>query len=308
MILEAVTAARGEVSESLLVAGFANRSLGAVEQAITAALEDASKKHEPRIREALLDVLAQGGEAAAKQMLSGKAIRASASPAGVTRTKRSDTGSIQAQFDRKNPKAEKWAAERSAQLVVEINGRTRQAIQRVVRNSFAQGKPPREAARQLRSFVGLTRAQMRSVDNLDLRLRGNAGNVVYAGSLRIRVPQEGASEAFIEKWTKRYSERLLKYRTENIARTEVMAASNEGQRQLWQQSIASGYLPQNARRTWITTDDDRLCPICEEMDGQVVLVAENFETPEGESVTGPPAHPSCRCAQGITDEPVSGGD
>lgn len=149
---------------------------------------------------------------------------------------------------------------------------------------------------------------MSAVSNLDLKLRGSAGKIVYAGSMRIRVPEEGASTEFIDKWTKRYSERLLKYRTENIARTETIAASNEGQRQLWQQSIAAGWLPQNARRTWITTDDDRLCPVCEDMDGQVVLVAENFETPEGESVSGPPAHPSCRCAQGITDEPVNKGD
>lgn len=84
-------------------------------------------------------------------------------------------------------------------------------------------------------------------------------------------------------------------RAEVIARTETMRAVHEGQRQLWDQAVDKGLLPEDYKRTWITTPDDRLCPVCEPLDGEVAsaegLYADIFD--------GPPAHPNCRCTEGI---------
>ena len=54
-----------------------------------------------------------------------------------------------------------------------------------------------------------------------------------------------------------------------IARTESMRAVNEGQRQAWGQAVEDGLLSDDARRTWIATADEGVCPICDGLDGAV---------------------------------------
>lgn len=83
-------------------------------------------------------------------------------------------------------------------------------------------------------------------------------------------------------------------RAELIARTESMTAANEGQRQLWHQAQDSGLLGKNAQREWIIGDDDKLCPICLDMEGETVGLDDDFNV-DGEDIDGPPAHPNCRC-------------
>lgn len=83
-------------------------------------------------------------------------------------------------------------------------------------------------------------------------------------------------------------------RAELIARTESMEAANQGQIALWDQAQSDGYLGKNAQKEWVVGDDDKLCPICQDMDGVEVGLDEDFEV-DGEDMEGPPAHPNCRC-------------
>lgn len=87
-------------------------------------------------------------------------------------------------------------------------------------------------------------------------------------------------------------------RAELIARTETMAASNEGQQEAWSQAVDDGLLTGNEKQEWITTPDDRLCPICAPLDGEQVGLNEYFDV-DGEQLDGPPAHPNCRCTVGL---------
>lgn len=87
-------------------------------------------------------------------------------------------------------------------------------------------------------------------------------------------------------------------RAETIARTETISASVNGQQELWDQAVEEGLLTGDEQQEWIITPDDRLCPICEAIEGQTVPLGEPFETEDGE-VDGPPAHPRCRCAVGL---------
>lgn len=87
-------------------------------------------------------------------------------------------------------------------------------------------------------------------------------------------------------------------RAEVIARTETMRASNEGQQEAWDQATESGLLTGDEKQEWIVTPDDRLCPICEPMDGVQVGLDELFDV-DGDQVDGPPAHPNCRCTIGL---------
>jgi SPP1 gp7 family putative phage head morphogenesis protein len=87
-------------------------------------------------------------------------------------------------------------------------------------------------------------------------------------------------------------------RAEVIARTETMTAANEGQSLLWDQAVEDGLLTGKEQQVWIVTPDDRLCPICEPMDGEQVGLDEAFDV-DGEEIDGPPAHPNCRCTTGL---------
>jgi len=91
-------------------------------------------------------------------------------------------------------------------------------------------------------------------------------------------------------------------RAELIARTETIRASNAGQQLAWEQATEEGLLTGNESQEWITTPDDRLCPICEPMDGVTVPLGESFDV-AGDRIEGPPAHPNCRCTVGLTVEP-----
>jgi len=85
-------------------------------------------------------------------------------------------------------------------------------------------------------------------------------------------------------------------RAQVIARTETMIASNEGQKQAWQQAVDLGLLPPEPLRRWIVTDDDHLCPQCEPMGDTVAPLHGQY--PGGHN--GPPLHPNCRCTEGLT--------
>lgn len=84
-------------------------------------------------------------------------------------------------------------------------------------------------------------------------------------------------------------------RADLIARTESMNAANEGQLQLWDQAAEDGLInPNTAQKEWIVGDDEKLCPICQDMDGEQVGLDEDFNV-DGEDIDAPPAHPNCRC-------------
>lgn len=88
-------------------------------------------------------------------------------------------------------------------------------------------------------------------------------------------------------------------RADLIARTETMKASNAGQAAAWDQAVEEGVLTGEETQEWITTPDDRLCPICEPMDGKQAPLGGFFDV-DGDQVDGPPAHPRCRCTIGLT--------
>lgn len=74
-------------------------------------------------------------------------------------------------------------------------------------------------------------------------------------------------------------------RARRIALTEVTRAYAKGNREAW---VASGVVD---GRTWRTSADEAVCPICGPLAGQERALNEPF-TPE---ISDPPAHVQCRC-------------
>jgi hypothetical protein len=179
-------------------------------------------------------------------------------------------------FNLTNPLAVNAADVNSAALVREITTETRRSLQSVISRTIQEGISPSDAARLIRPVIGLTRAQ---------------ANAVFKVSV---AKGPGAAQT--------YAQQLLRHRAETIARTETIRASVDGQLAVWDEARRRGLLPGNARKRWIVTPDDRLCPECAPMHGMTVPLDGLFVSHMGNAVQGPPLHPSCRCS--VTLAPV----
>lgn len=182
---------------------------------------------------------------------------------------------LQLRFDLVNPRV-LTGADRGAQLVRDITETTRRGIQATITRSILEGIPPAEAARLLRPMIGLTDRQSMAVVNY-----------------RFSLLEDGASADAVAKAASKYAARLLTQRAQTIARTETIRAGREGRQATWDQARAEGLLPDDTQRRWVVTDDDRLCPACQELDGATVGLSEPFPKGGGD---GPPYHPNCRCS------------
>lgn len=84
-----------------------------------------------------------------------------------------------------------------------------------------------------------------------------------------------------------------------IARNEPMIAVSEGQREAWGQAVEAGLLDGDEEREWIVVGDDKVCPICDGLEGKRAKLGQSYISDEGVAYDGPPAHVSCRCTEGI---------
>jgi len=196
-------------------------------------------------------------------------------------------------FDLTSPQSIEFIRQYKFDLIQRISRKTKEGVQEIIKNAFERGGHPFQQAQQIRETVGLLPRQATAVENF-----------------REMLISEGRTAAQVERMTEKYTQRQLRYRARNIARTETIRAANMGQQTIWRQAVDEGLLPRDAKKVWIVTDDDRLCPFCEELDGKVVGLEDTFTS----TVTGarggtrsyteltPPLHPSCRCGLGIAPE------
>lgn len=187
-------------------------------------------------------------------------------------------------FDGGNPSAARAAQRYAARMVVEISHETMMALRAIVVRSIREGIPPYDAARMIRPLIGLTTQQAQAVMNY-----------------RQGLIDLGLDSMRVNTLVDRYAARKLRERAETIARTETMKALNTGAREAWRQAQKTGLLGPGAVKEWITTPDERLCPVCQPMDGVQVPLGEPFRTGNG-PLQGPPAHPRCRCAHSVLPE------
>ncbi len=198
-------------------------------------------------------------------------------------------------FNADYPEAIQWAESRAAALVTEITAETRKALRSIVSRMFSEKINVQDAAKIIRNSVGLTEVQANAVVNLHQRIITNPGALIQAGKTRIRVPKTGMDATRLDNVLTKYADKLQRQRAMMIARTETIAAANEGQTMLWKQARDRGDLPKNVKHEWIASMSERTCPICSGMNGEIVEVGAPFSS----GVTNPPAHPMCRCTTGL---------
>jgi hypothetical protein len=142
--------------------------------------------------------------------------------------------------------------------------------------------------RTLRSVVGLPPGQALSV----LQIAQNRLETALGSRRPMTAKDFGADVGRV----------LLSRRARAIRANESEVARNFGTLLVLMNAQSKGYLPEEARKVWVTAVDERVCPVCAPMDSVAVKVAEPFLLRAHRGVLQhdarlwvPPAHPNCRC-------------
>lgn len=179
-----------------------------------------------------------------------------------------NVGDIIVDFDQTNARAVRAMQENQLRLIREFTEQQRRATNQAMVRGMQDGLNPRAQARAFRDSIGLTETQERWVDNyrknltqmdrnaLNRALRDRRMDGIVQRAIDTGQP---LSEAKIDKLVKKYRERMLKYRSEVIARTESLRSTHAGVREMYEQAIQSGELdPRQIMHRWNTAGDERV--------------------------------------------------
>lgn len=192
-------------------------------------------------------------------------------------------------FDSRNPRLKSWITENTGELIKSVTRDGKKAIKNVVSRALSEDMDFLDIFQTVKNSIGLTQQQ------------ANASLNLYKGLLDDGFDKEEALER-----ADRYADKALKYRANLIATHETMVAANQGLNEGWSQAADQGlFNPKQAEVEWVVTDDDRLCPTCEAMDGvrrpfdgtwTVTLFDDkgnSYGTKQVSNVSE--SHPRCRC-------------
>lgn len=264
---------------------------GGMEAALDAALRAA-----PALGEAYVDTFIEAAKDTAREI-------------GVA------LGDIPVIFDQTNQRAVDMMNHNKLRLVQNVTEDQRIAMRGLISQGISEGRNPLDIARSFRDQIGLTPRQQQAVANyrralqnldagaLDRELRDRRFDRTIAAAIR---DGDKLTSKQINDAVQRYTERMLKYRSEVIARTEALRSVHQGVDEMYRQSIADGTLrPDSLSREWNTAHDERVRDSHATMDGQVQPFGSPFTSGAGNILDypGDPNAPpeetiQCRCAVG----------
>lgn len=195
--------------------------------------------------------------------------------------------SIGMSFDKSDPRAIAWARLRAGKMIAQIQDEQLVAIRRIIANAIAEGVTVPQAAKQIEQVIGLHDRWQRAVDNSYER---DVQRYINDGVKASR------AETMAQQNAVKYRQKLIRARARNIARTEVMAAQNQGTLLSWMQAGEKGLINLSlTKKEWMAGPSGwkgiTVCDVCAPLNGQKVPVTSPFDN----GLLAPPAHPSCRC-------------
>lgn len=235
---------------------------------------------------------------------------------------------VQFRFGVRNPEAERFIREHSAQLLTGIVEDQRTGIRAALVEGLSRGANPRTSALDIvgrvnrvtgnreGGLIGLTsnqmaaaeraRAELLSGDPAQLRAylqRGRRDKRFDRAVMRAISTEKGLERSIVDRAVSRYSDRLLALRGEMLARSEVMTALNGAKSEAMRQAIVAGRVDvRDVTKVWRATHDGRTRFTHAVLDGKSVGFDQAFQSPSGALLMYPgdpsaPAseHVGCRC-------------
>ena len=230
-------------------------------------------------------------------------------------------------FDVRNARAESWLRDKSATLVGQITESARKNVQVALTSGMERGLNPRNVALDIvgrinpvtkkreGGSIGLSanqelwvRSAQTKLENLDsgyfaMELRDKRFDRTVEAAIRDGKP---LSRETVDKLVGRYRDAALKWRGDNIARTEAMQALNASELEATRQAVDIGAVAEeNVKREWDDAGDGRVRPSHRALNGQRVGLNEPFVSPvtkarmmhPGDTSLGAPTREvaMCRC-------------
>jgi len=215
-------------------------------------------------------------------------------------------------FNQVNERAIGIVQRSNFELIRNFTQEQTRATQRAILDGLNTGANPIEQARRFRDSIGLTDRQQSTVGNFRRLLQeGDTGALTrglrdkrFDGTIRrVFAAGEKLTESQVSTMTTRYADRLLKHRSEVIARTESLRAVNQADHEAWVQATEEGVVKKEELiREWVPANDFVVRDSHEAMRGQEAILEEPFISGLGNQLMfpGDPAAPgedtiNCRC-------------
>ena len=175
----------------------------------------------------------------------------------------------------------RFITDRGGQFIREVSVNQYRAINTLVKQAtMTESLTIDKLARAIRPTIGLTSRQTATTFNY-------YGKLVEAGvDPKDALEQQG-----------RYAAKMHRLRAGTIAQTEIGFAYNHGMDATVRTYAAEGLIPTMVKR-WYTARNERVCPMCGKMHGEIVPMNGVF----GRGILLPPAHPNCQCAVQYLEE------
>jgi len=178
----------------------------------------------------------------------------------------------------------------------------RGSVRAIVERGYVAGQGPRETARELRQYVGLSQTELKQVDNFRGALTGANGrrwedyakrDRRFDASIRKAMAGSGLKPAQVDRMVESYAKRRLALSAEASARTATLTAYKQAQRAAWQTAVDVGTVDGALlMKEWMGIDDGRERESHLEMNGETVPFDALFSS--GQDIPGE-GEWNCRC-------------
>ena len=171
-------------------------------------------------------------------------------------------------FSTTNPYSVEAIRRYELNLIQQISNETRNAVRRGVEADIIAGRNPIDTARTFRENIGLTTRQeqavrnyQRALEDLDTTaLNRELRDKRFDSRVMRRIKEERPfTKKEVEKMTRRYREKYIKYRSQVIARTESLRAVSIGNHEAVNQMVQEGAIDKTrVRKFWVTARDEKV--------------------------------------------------
>lgn len=248
---------------------------------------------------------------------------------GMALARATSRAGFQLLFDVRATRAEQWIKQRSSTLIQDIAADQRTTIRNHLEAGLQAGTNPRTVALDLVGRVDpRTKQRVGGVIGLHSTqeewLRTYSANLASGEPARLKALlgrglRDKRFDATVLKAIRdgtaippelqakmrlAYSNRALKWRADNIARTETIRSLGAAKTEMWQQNIDRGKVDAGLlTRYWVTAGDERVRAthrLIPGMNKDGRKWNEAFDTPTGPQMHAPSTEPQCRCMEKVS--------